>query len=80
MISCEKKKIKWATKLALKKEKMEKGKKREEERKIKIILEESPKVVLYACANQKATNYIQLSAKPAFSTHSHAIELAKTVP
>ena len=54
-ISCEKKKIKWATKLAIKKEKMEKGKKREEERKIKIILEKSPKVVLYACANQKAT-------------------------
>ena len=55
MISCEKKKIKWATKLAIKKGKMEKGKKREEERKIKIILEKSPKVVLYACANQKAT-------------------------
>ena len=54
-ISCEKKKIKWATKLAIKKEKMEKGKKREEERKIKIILEKSAKVVLYACANQKAT-------------------------
>ena len=29
---------------------------------------------------KKLLNYIQLSAKPAFSTHSHAIELAKTIP
>lgn len=43
-------------KTGYKKGKKGKGKKkREEERKIKINLEKSPKFVLYACANQKAT-------------------------
>ena len=55
MISCEKKEDKVGNKTGYKKGKNGKGKKREEERKIKIILEKSPKAVLYACANQKAT-------------------------
>ena len=50
-----KKEDKVGNKTGYKKGKTGKGKKREEERKIKIILEKSPKVVLYACANQKAT-------------------------
>ena len=42
-------------KTGYKKEKKGKGEKKEEERKIKINLEKSPKFVLYACANQQAT-------------------------
>ena len=50
-----KKEDKVGNKTGYKKEKREKGKKREEERKIKMNLEKRPKFLLYACANQKAT-------------------------
>ena len=50
-----KKEDKVGNKTGSKKEKNGKGKKREEERKIKINVEKSPNFVLYACANQKAT-------------------------